>query len=65
MNGFIEKRNCSTEFLNDGQYKRNGILRYEKVFGRTFVSTGGKETTEVCVKYFGIRVCVFSFDVVT
>ncbi len=39
--------NCSATFLDAGQYSKNGILRYERIFGRTFVSTGGLETTEV------------------
>jgi hypothetical protein len=43
----IEKKNCTGEFLDDGQYSRNGILRYERIFGDTFVSTGGVETTKV------------------
>jgi phosphoethanolamine N-methyltransferase len=30
---------------NNGQYSRAGILRYEKVFGDGYVSTGGPETT--------------------
>ncbi len=47
INGNIKKENCSSDFLNDGQYQSNGILRYEKVFGHTFVSTGGLETTKV------------------
>ena len=42
-----EKENCTQDFLNAGQYKRNGILRYERVFGHTFVSTGGLTTTKV------------------
>ena len=37
------------EFLDTQQYSKNGILRYEKIFGRTFVSTGGRETTEVSI----------------
>jgi len=32
-------------FLDNHQYSENGILRYEKIFGETFVSTGGKATT--------------------
>lgn len=28
-------------FLDNVQYKCNGILRYERVFGQGFVSTGG------------------------
>lgn len=43
----VPKQNCSQEFLDAGQYSRNGILRYERIFGHTFVSTGGLETTKV------------------
>jgi phosphoethanolamine N-methyltransferase len=36
---------------NNGQYSRNGILRYEKIFGDGYVSTGGPETTaDLCAK---------------
>ncbi|KAH7528573.1 hypothetical protein FEM48_Zijuj05G0086400 [Ziziphus jujuba var. spinosa] len=34
------------QFLDNVQYKCNGILRYERVFGSGFVSTGGIETTK-------------------
>ncbi|XP_024022153.1 phosphomethylethanolamine N-methyltransferase [Morus notabilis] len=34
------------QFLDTVQYKCNGILRYERVFGSGFVSTGGIETTK-------------------
>ena len=37
------------KFLDQGQYTRNNILKYEKIFGENFVSTGGLETTEVGV----------------
>ncbi|PKU61896.1 phosphomethylethanolamine N-methyltransferase [Dendrobium catenatum] len=33
-------------FLDNVQYKSSGILRYERVFGDGFVSTGGIETTK-------------------
>ncbi|GAB6027179.1 hypothetical protein CHUAL_013932 [Chamberlinius hualienensis] len=33
-------------FLDDNQYTQKGILKYEKIFGQSFVSTGGKQTTE-------------------
>jgi len=36
-------------FLDHVQYSRNGILRYEKLFGHGFVSTGGRETTNEVV----------------
>jgi hypothetical protein len=47
MGGPGENENCSGEFLDHGQYSRNGILRYERIFGKTFVSTGGVQTTKV------------------
>lgn len=34
-------------FLDGVQYSRTGILRYERIFGPGFVSTGGFETTKV------------------
>ncbi|XP_075044778.1 uncharacterized protein LOC142104163 isoform X2 [Mixophyes fleayi] len=34
------------QFLDNHQYSRRGILRYEKIFGEGFVSTGGLETTK-------------------
>ena len=45
--GFKSNENCSPEFLDAGQYQKNGILRYERIFGETFVSTGGEKTTKV------------------
>lgn len=35
------------KFLDNQQYTRDGILRYEKIFGDGYVSTGGARTTEV------------------
>ncbi|KAL0429554.1 UNVERIFIED_CONTAM: Phosphoethanolamine N-methyltransferase 1 [Sesamum radiatum] len=34
------------KFLDTVQYKSNGILRYERVFGEGYVSTGGIDTTK-------------------
>jgi phosphoethanolamine N-methyltransferase len=34
------------KFDNQGQYSRTSILRYEKIFGEHYVSTGGAETTD-------------------
>lgn len=34
------------EFLDSRQYSRANILRYERIFGRTFISTGGIDTTK-------------------
>src|SRR5882757_5808341 len=45
-----DKQSSST-YDNHGQYTRAGILRYEKIFGHGYVSTGGHETTEyLCSK---------------
>ena len=33
------------KFLDEQQYNKNGILRYEMIFGETYVSTGGQDTT--------------------
>jgi len=33
------------KWLDQNQYSRNGILRYEEIFGRTYVSVGGEQTT--------------------
>ena len=35
------------DFLDSSQYTMNGVKRYEWVFGETFLSTGGRETTEL------------------
>lgn len=35
------------QFLDNQQYTRRGILRYEKMFGAGYVSTGGLSTTKV------------------
>jgi len=36
-------------FLDQQQYSKTGVLRYEKIFGPGFVSTGGLDTTKVCL----------------
>jgi phosphoethanolamine N-methyltransferase len=38
---------------NNGQYSRNGILRYEMIFGLGYISTGGHETTEDLCRRLG------------
>ena len=38
-----------TKYDNHGQYSRAGILRYEKIFGEGYISTGGHETTEYLI----------------
>ena len=34
------------DFLDNHQYARKGILLYERIFGDTYVSTGGEATTK-------------------
>ncbi|XP_076449925.1 uncharacterized protein LOC143286185 isoform X2 [Babylonia areolata] len=43
------------EFLDNQQYSSRGILCYEKIFGRTFVSTGGLETTKEFVGLLNLQ----------
>ncbi|PFX23067.1 phosphoethanolamine N-methyltransferase 1-like [Stylophora pistillata] len=43
------------QFLDQNQYSSNSILRYEKIFGRGFVSTGGLETTEEIVAMLTLK----------
>jgi len=47
------------EFLDNKQYSRNSILRYERMFDKHYVSTGGLETTEVCT--LCVHCCIFSY----
>ncbi|WMV35240.1 hypothetical protein MTR67_028625 [Solanum verrucosum] len=42
-------------FLDTVQYKSNGILRYERVFGAGFVSTGGIDTTKEFVAMMDLQ----------
>jgi phosphoethanolamine N-methyltransferase len=43
------------EFFDHKQYSRSSILRYEKIFGHGFVSTGGPETTEKFLKTLDLQ----------
>jgi len=42
-------------FLDNHQYSENGILRYERIFGETFISTGGKTTTSMFLDKMGLQ----------
>ncbi|XP_059642006.1 phosphomethylethanolamine N-methyltransferase-like [Cornus florida] len=42
-------------FLDNVQYKCSGILRYERVFGQGFVSTGGIDTTKEFVAKLDLK----------
>merc|ERR1712061_149155 len=43
VDGLSQKR---SEFLDSGQYTINGITRYERIFGRNYVSEGGLQSTQ-------------------
>lgn len=42
-------------FLDGNQYTEEGIRRYEFIFGKTFVSTGGLDTTATFVKKLNLK----------
>ncbi|XP_028396370.1 phosphoethanolamine N-methyltransferase 1-like [Dendronephthya gigantea] len=43
------------KFLDENQYTKKGILRYEKIFGVGFVSTGGIDTTKEFVARLNLK----------
>ncbi|XP_060771121.1 phosphoethanolamine methyltransferase isoform X1 [Neoarius graeffei] len=43
------------QFLDNQQYTRKGILRYEKMFGSGYVSTGGPSTTKEFVDLLNLK----------
>lgn len=51
------------QFLDTNQYSENGVLRYERIFGRTFVSTGGRETTEKFLQGLNLQSGTYVLDV--
>ncbi|KAF4517278.1 hypothetical protein B566_EDAN008612, partial [Ephemera danica] len=51
-NGDVQKMQ---DFLDSNQYSQLSISRYERIFGRTFVSTGGVTTTEVLSQKLNLK----------
>lgn len=49
-NGHPGEHPSFQQFLDKQQYSLNGILRYERIFGKEFISTGGLQTTKVVEK---------------
>ncbi|XP_047441495.1 phosphoethanolamine methyltransferase isoform X2 [Mugil cephalus] len=47
--------NTFQQFLDNSQYSRRGILRYEKMFGSGYVSTGGFSTTKEFVDMLNLK----------
>jgi len=42
-------------WLDQNQYSRKGILKYERIFGKTFVSVGGEVTTKDFVSQLDLK----------
>ena len=51
FHGFITMK----EFLDHKQYTLDGILKYERIFGDGFISTGGKHSTEEFLKDLDLK----------
>ncbi|KAJ8014799.1 hypothetical protein DPEC_G00019500 [Dallia pectoralis] len=51
------------QFLDNQQYTRNGILRYEKMFGAGYVSTGGPSTTKEFVDMLNLKTGMKVLDI--
>merc|ERR1712025_309658 len=49
------KEKMLQEWLDQHQYTRKGILRHEKIFGRTYVSVGGETTTKDFVDMLDLK----------
>jgi phosphoethanolamine N-methyltransferase len=43
------------EFLDEVQYSKNGVKRYEWIFGEGYLSTGGLETTKQIIPYLELK----------
>lgn len=56
-------KSASKEFLDNHQYTKNGVLRYEKMFGKHFISTGGIDTTKKFVEKLNLKKGQYVLDV--
>jgi len=52
---FDENSKNHQNFLDGNQYSRNGITRYEEIFGKTWVSVGGETTTKEFLDLVDLR----------
>jgi len=43
------------QFLDGNQYSKNGITRYEEIFGKTWVSVGGETTTREFLQLIDLK----------
>jgi len=54
-NSGVEKKRMLQMWLDQNQYTRKGILMYEAIFGRTYVSVGGEATTKEFTSQLQLR----------
>ncbi|KAG1708533.1 Phosphoethanolamine N-methyltransferase [Nymphon striatum] len=47
--------NVSQEFLDNEQYTKRSITRYEKIYGEGSVSTGGMHSASECIKILNLK----------
>lgn len=57
------EESASKEFLDNHQYTKNGVLRYERIFGANFISTGGISTTKKFVELLNLKNGQYVLDV--
>ena len=43
------------EFLDNKQYTTKSILRYEKIYGKGYITTGGSEQCEIFTKKLDLK----------
>lgn len=53
----------SAQYFDEQQYAKAGIANYELVYGRNFISPGGKETSAEFLKLLGLRSGIKVLDV--
>ncbi|DAZ96530.1 TPA: hypothetical protein N0F65_011207 [Lagenidium giganteum] len=55
INGTAESLQSFQQFLDNQQYSTKSITRYEKIFGKGYVSTGGQTTTTEFVQKLNLQ----------
>ncbi len=55
MSNTLQSIEEHSQHLDAGQYTREGIQKYEKIFGKHFISTGGLDSTREIVKLLNLK----------
>jgi phosphoethanolamine N-methyltransferase len=53
----------SSQYFDEQQYAQSGIANYELVYGRNFISPGGKETSAEFLRLLGLRSGIKVLDI--